>query len=175
MENLKRRWKNLQDSFTRYLKKIKDKQRSGSGNIKILTCRFFKELEFLKDRMRNKPATSNVNIVNNSGSALDDISSLLHTPVPSTSSTPDTNLGHLSNKPKLTRLNQIDSRENVSKHPVTLDKTDLLLVNVLSKENEASAKKEFPKSGNELFCASLVEVFACLTRKRNQMARIEII
>ena len=66
--------------------------------------------------MRNKPATSNVNIVNNSGSALDDISSLLHTPVPSTSSTPDTNLGNLSNKEKLTRLNEIDSSGSVPKH-----------------------------------------------------------
>ena len=66
--------------------------------------------------MRNKPATSNINIVNNSGSALDDISSLLHTSVPSTSSTPDTNLGHLSNKEKLTRLNKIDSSGSVSKH-----------------------------------------------------------
>ena len=99
------------------MKKIKDNhQRSGSGNIKILTCRFFNELEFLKDRMRNKPATSNINIVNNSGSALDDISSLLHTSVPSTSSTPDTNLGQLSNKEKLTRLNKIDSSGSVSKH-----------------------------------------------------------
>ena len=166
MEKLKRRWKNLQDGFTRYLKKIKDNQRSGSGNIKILTCRFFKELEFLKDRMRNKPATSNVNIVNNSESALDDISSLLHTPVPSTSSTFDTNLGHLSNKQKLTRLNKIDSSGSVSKHQVTHDQIDLLLVNVLSKKNETSPKKESPKSENELFCGSLVEVFACLTRKR---------
>ena len=107
--------------------------------------------------MRNKPATSNVNIVNNSLSALDDISSLLHIPVPSTSSTPNTNLGHLSNNQKLTRLNQIDSRGSVSKHQVTRDKTDLLLVNVLSKENEASAKKNFRKLEMSCFVRVLLK------------------
>ena len=55
--------------------KIKGNQRPGSSNIKIPTCRFFKELEFLKDSVKIKPTTSNVNIVNNSGSGLDHISS----------------------------------------------------------------------------------------------------
>ena len=126
------------EDFTRCLKKFKDNPRSGSGNIKIPTCRFFKELEFLKDRMKNKPTTSNVNTVNNSGSGLDDISSPPHTPVPSTSSTLDTNLGHSSNKRKLTHLNQIDSTGNVSTRQDTRDQIDLLLVNALSNENEVS-------------------------------------
>ena len=39
---------------------------------------------------------------------------------------------------------------------------------------QESPKKESPKSGNELFCANLVEVFDRLTRKRNQMTRIKI-
>ena len=72
-------------------KKNKDNQRSGSGNIKIPTCRFFKELEFLKDRVKNKSTTSNVHKVNNIGNGLGDILSPPYTPVPSASSTPDTN------------------------------------------------------------------------------------
>ena len=122
--------------------------------------------------MKNKSTISNANIVNNSGSALDDISSPLHTPVPSTWSTADTNLRDSSNKRKLKRLNQIDSSGSVSKRQDARDQIDLLLVNALSKGNETSREKESPK--NELFCASLVEVFDRLTRKRNQMARIEI-
>ena len=136
VETLKRRRKNLLEGFTRCLKKIKENQRSGSGNIKIPTCRFFKELEFLKDRVKNKPTTSNVNKVNNSG--LDEISPPPHTPVPSTSSTLDTNLGHSSNKRKLTRLNQIDSSGSVSICQDTRDQIDLLLVNALSNENKVS-------------------------------------
>ena len=97
-----------------------------------------------------------------------------HTAVPSTSSIPDTNLGHLSNKRKLTRLNQIDSSGSVSKRQDTRDQIDFVLVNALSKENEESPKKECPKSGNDLFCVSLVEVFDRLTKKRNQMAHIKI-
>ena len=94
--------------------------------------------------------------MNNSGSGLDGISLPLHTPVPSTSSTPDTNLGHSSNERKLTRLNQFYSSASLSKRQDTRDQIDLLLVNALSKENEASPKKESPKSGNELFCAIFV-------------------
>ena len=56
--------------------------------------------------MRNKPTTSNVNIVNNSGSGLDDISSSTHTPVSSTSSTPDINLGY---KQKVMKTNSSQS------------------------------------------------------------------
>lgn len=41
-------------------------------------------------------------------------------------------------------------------------------------QNEASLKKEYPKSGNELFCTSLAKVFDHLTRMRNQMGQIEI-
>ena len=54
VETLNRRWKNLLDGFTRCLKKIKDNQGSGSANIKIPTCRFFKKLEFLKNKVENK-------------------------------------------------------------------------------------------------------------------------
>ena len=50
----------------------------------------------------------------------------------------------------------------------------MLLVNAFSKENEASPKKESRKSGKELICTSLGEVFDRLTTKKNQMARVEI-
>ena len=118
--------------------------------------------------MKNKPSTSNANKVNNRGSGLDDISSPPHTSVSSTLSSPDTNFGYSSNKRKLTRLSQIDSSGSVSKRQDTRDRIDLLLVNALSNENEASPKQESPKSGNELFCASLVEAFDLLNRKTNQ-------
>ena len=106
--------------------------------------------------MENKQTTSHVNIVNNSGSGLDDISSPPSTAVSSTSSTLDTSLRHSSNKRKLTRLNQIDISGNVSKRQDTRDQIYLLLLNALSKENQASLEKEFPNSGKELFCTSLV-------------------
>ena len=142
VETLKRRWKNVLDGFTRCLKKMKDNQWSGSANIKIPTCRFFKELEFLKSKVENKQTTSHVNIVNNSGSGSDDISSPPSTAVSSTSSTPDTSLRHSSNKRKLTRPNQIDSSGNVSKRQDTRDQIYLLLLNGLSKENQASLKNQ---------------------------------
>ena len=94
--------------------------------------------------------------MNNSGSGSDDISSPPCTAVSSTSSTLDTSLRHSSNKRKLTCLNQIDSSGNVSKRQDTRDQIYLLLLNALSKENQASLKKEFPNSGKELFCTSLV-------------------
>ena len=100
--------------------------------------------------------------MNNSESGLDDISSLPHTPVPTASSFPDTNLGHLLNKRKLTRLNQIDSGGNVSKRQDTRDQIDLLLVKALYKEKEVS-----PKKGNRLLCACPIEIFDCLIRKGN--------
>ena len=74
------------DGFNRCLKKNLRQKRSGSGNIKIPTCRFFKELEFLKNRVKNKPTTSHANIAKNNGSGLDDVPSPPHTPGPSTSS-----------------------------------------------------------------------------------------
>ena len=43
------------------------------------------------------------------------------------------------------------SSGNASKRQDTRNQIDLLLVNTLSKENEASAKNESLKSGNELF------------------------
>ena len=95
--------------------------------------------------------------MNNSESSSDDISSPPHTAVPSTSATPDINLGHSSNKRKLTRLNQISSSGNVSKRQDTRDQIDLLLLNALSKEHQASPKKESPKIGNELFVGLLLK------------------
>ena len=83
-------------------------------------------------------------------------------------------MGHSSNKQKLTRLNQINISRSVPKRQDSRDQTYLLLVNAFSKENEASPKKEFPKKGNEMFSASLVEVFDRLSRKRNLMVRIVI-
>ena len=97
-----------------------------------------------------------------------------HTVVP-TLSTSDTNLRHLLNKQKLTSLNQTDSCRSVCKRQDTCDQIDLLLLDAFSKENNASPEKESPKSRSELFFASLVEVFDCLSRKWNQMACTEII
>ena len=81
-------------------------------------------------------------------------------------STSDTNLRHSLNK---------QSCRSVSKHQDTCDQIDLLLVDAFSKENNASPKKESPKSRSELFFVSLVEVFDHLSRKWNQMACTEII
>ena len=44
---------------------------------------------------------------------------------------------------------------SASKRQDTRDQIDLLVVNALSKENEASPKKESPKNRNELLCASI--------------------
>ena len=61
-------------------------------------------------------------------------------------STPDTNLGHSSNKRKPTRLNQSGSSRSVSTRQDTRDQVYLPLVNARFKENKASPKKESPKS-----------------------------
>ena len=156
VETLKRRWKNVLDGFTGCLKKIKRQPMVRFSQHKNPNLYIFKELEFLKSKVENKQTTSHVNIVNNSGSGSDDISSPPSTAVSSTSSTPDTSLRQSSNKRKLTPLNQIDSSGNVSKRQDTRDQIYLLLLNALSKENQASLKKEFSNSRKELLCASLV-------------------
>ena len=77
-------------------------------------------------------------------------------------------MGHLSNKQKLTRLNKIESSGSVSKRQDTRDQIDLLLVNTLSKENEASAKNESLKSENELFlCESFWSIWSSHQKEKS--------
>ena len=59
---LKRRWKNLRDGMMRCLKKISDGQKSGAGATKIPTCKFFKQLVFLRDFVSNRETESNINV-----------------------------------------------------------------------------------------------------------------
>ena len=77
-------------------------------------------------------------------------------------------MGHLSNKKKLTHLNKIESSGSASKRQDTRDQIDLLLVNTLSKENEASAKNESLKSENELFlCESSWSIWSSHQKEKS--------
>ena len=53
-------------------------------------------------------------------------------------------------------------------------KNDLLLVNALSKSDDPSNEISTPRSSNQLFCDSIVEIFNKLSSRNNRLARVEI-
>ena len=60
-ETLKKVWKNLRDVFTKCHKKRELLTRSGAAYQTLPKCRFFTELQFIKDSNSNRLATSNIN------------------------------------------------------------------------------------------------------------------
>ena len=101
VETLKPRWKTNWMVLPAAWKKLKTIKGQAQETQKSQYVNFSKNSNFW---VKNKPTNSNVNIANNSGSSLDGIPSPPHTPIPSTSSIPNTNLGHWLSKRKLTRL-----------------------------------------------------------------------
>ena len=168
---LKKRWKNLRDGFTKCCKKVKDHQRSGAANTSPPSCKYFKQLEFLRDQVQNNSTCSNVNLPDGQNSGVDQIISPPPTPTSPSLSLQETVTPSL--KRKLVSPDSIASNSRRARKQDTHDQIDLLLVNALSKENEPP-KNETRKSSNELFCASLVEIMDRLSNKHNQMARIGI-
>ena len=54
MEDLKQQWKRLRDNYERCTRKCQLKQRSGAGSSKLPVCRYFEQLQFLRDTVSNK-------------------------------------------------------------------------------------------------------------------------
>ena len=62
VEEVKKKWKNLTDSYKKCLNREKELTKSGSGAHKIPTCRLYNELHFMKDMFTHRTTSSNVNI-----------------------------------------------------------------------------------------------------------------
>ena len=57
---LKKTWKNLSDNLSKCLKKRELLRRSGAGATELPQCKFFKELQFLKDILSDRATHSNL-------------------------------------------------------------------------------------------------------------------
>ena len=62
MEDLKEKWKGLRDNYRRCIQKHQLKQRSGAGSSKLPACKYFEQLEFLRDFVSNEESDGNINI-----------------------------------------------------------------------------------------------------------------
>ena len=62
VEDAKKRWKNLTDSFKKCLDREREQMKSGAGAMKTPTCRLYKELYFLRDIISKRTTTSNLSI-----------------------------------------------------------------------------------------------------------------
>ena len=58
----KRKWKNLFDAYRNARDRERDQAKSGAPGSKIPTCKFYNELNFLKDIVTNRVTTTNLAI-----------------------------------------------------------------------------------------------------------------
>ena len=61
MEDAKKKWKNLFDSYKKCLDRGRDPCKSGSGSVKMPTCRIYNELSSIRDTISNRVTSSNLN------------------------------------------------------------------------------------------------------------------
>ena len=57
---MKAKWKNLCDSYKKCLDREREISKSGSGARKTPTCRYYKQLSFLRNVVTNRQTISNV-------------------------------------------------------------------------------------------------------------------
>jgi hypothetical protein len=59
---LKKKWKNLYDSYKKCRERERELEKSGSGYTKNPTCRYYNKLQFLKDIVSTRTTTSNITV-----------------------------------------------------------------------------------------------------------------
>lgn len=62
VEETKKKWKNVYDSYKKCRKRERELGKSGSGYGKIPTCRYFNKLHFLQDIVSTRTTTSNITV-----------------------------------------------------------------------------------------------------------------
>ena len=67
----------------------------------------------------------------------------------------------------------VEFQKKTNKNKPNSNDIDLLLANALYKENPKPPEEK--KNSNKLFCESLIEIFDRLSKKKSQMAKIEIL
>ncbi|XP_028416237.1 uncharacterized protein LOC114540160 [Dendronephthya gigantea] len=153
VEEAKKKWKNLYDSYKKCKEREREQEKSGSGYTKNPTCRYYNELHFLQDIVSTRTTTSNIAVAQQ-----DKASDVLEV-LPSSSTTRAS-----------TAAAQIPTCP-VKRPKKEIDPVDKLLINALTNEDKASNKGD---DADTHFCLSLVEAIKSLPQKKNLMIKSKI-
>ena len=171
---LKKTWKNLRDNLSKCLKKRELLCRSGAGATELPQCKFFKELQFLKDVLSNRATHSNLPTPQPS---IDNCDRYEYSEDTSTSkkpdvmcSTPETMQSGTETPPaKRKRASCPKEGKATSKdEQSSMSSLDSAISEYLANQNDLK------KNADSLFCQSLVPILSSLPAKKNRRAKFEI-
>ena len=146
----KNKWKNLCDSYKKCLDQECDNTRTGSGATKPPLCRYYNQLSFLCDTVRNRKTQSNVTLL------FVNRNNIASTPTSSTSSDADLSLSDSTSiqDPKDSDESPKDSEPlativpNKKKKSQEIDPIDKYLISAINDKKCEKAKED----SNDLFC-----------------------
>ena len=199
VEFLKAQWKNLKENFKRCLDKRNRMTKSGAVAHSLPTCKYFQNLQFLKDKIGNKETESNISLPDHhQQQAFAPITSnswRQQILIPNTSagtqeliSAPNTNGSMMGNSTASLTPSSV-KRKNCSDAPLTTkqkrlareelsNRVDSLTLKYL--DDMKSSEKEFNQliekedDPDMLFLKSLHVSLNKLPRKKNRQARMKI-
>ena len=171
---LKKTWKNLRDNLSKCLKKRELLSRSGAGATELPQCKFFKELQFLKDVLSNRSTHSNLStpqlsvdnfdrfeyIEDTSTSKKPDVMYSTPKPMQSGTETPPAKRKRASG----TKEGKATSKDEQS----STSSLDSAISEYLANQNDEK------KNADSLFCQSLVPILSSLPARKNRIAKFEI-
>ena len=170
---LKKIWKNLRDNLSKCLKKRDLLTRSGAGATELPRCKFFKELQFLKDVISNRATQSNLTASQPSLENCDQHEIIAVTSITQSDimcSTPEPTYSDAGTA-KMKRKRSSGSKEkegSCKDEQSSISSLDCAISDYLCQQN--SQKND----ADTMFCQSLVPILSSLPPKKNRRAKIDI-
>ena len=162
---MKQEWVKLRENYRKCCRRREKLQRSGAGNVKLPTCKFYSELIFLSDSFAGRSTTSNI-IISPTPSTLDIDTSFVSSPPatnlassPCSFSSPSSTSTTTSNK-NLKRKQQNDDQ--------------MYQMYLMKKLEECDEKETIEEDADTLFCKSLIDIFRKLDPRKNQLAKLKV-
>ena len=176
-EFLKAEWKKLKENFKCCIDKRARLTRSGAATDSLPKCKYFDQLLFIHDKVKNRETESNVNLGDSNEeqeqSSTESICTMQTNP--SRSSTPTTKR---ANSDEMDGLYYTPTSAKTSKRNELSMQVDAMLVKSLNDLKEPAPIQptivDHTEDADTHFCKSIIELLKSFAPKQNRLAKMKI-